>query len=220
MIAIPDYQGKEEERERVEGDPVVGIRLEAIPEDIHLVLEGRPLVHEEVLGTRVQEGARVDHCLRSHRVVRIHLKSSAVHWCWNGDRAQLIRQGLVQFFHGWAGTKNSANCRMSGKYVPLHLRGKKLTAVEVKPGVRFPSNATGEESANLRYKKAPTSYRNNDVPPSVKYGAMSRKLGTRKLRAKPVKGALKRGKTAKLQRHSAEKAASKKKTSGPRSAPK
>jgi hypothetical protein len=109
---------------------------------------------------------------------------------------------------------------MSGKYVPPHLRGKKMTAVEVKPGVRFPSNATGEEAANVRYKRAPTSYRNNEVPPSAKYSAMSKKLETRKLRAKPVKGVLKRGKTAKLQRHSAEKAASKKKTSGPRSAPK
>ncbi len=45
--------------------------------------------------------------------------------------------------------------RMSGEYVSPHLRGKKLVAVEVKPGVRFPSHATGEESENVRYKKAP-----------------------------------------------------------------
>jgi hypothetical protein len=112
--------------------------------------------------------------------------------------------------------------RMSGKYVPPHLRGKKIAPVEVKQGVRFPSNATGDEKANLKYKRAPTGYRADEVvvPRSAKYGEMSGKLGTRKLRTKPVKGALKRGKTAKLQRHSANKAASKKKTSGPRSAPK
>jgi hypothetical protein len=109
---------------------------------------------------------------------------------------------------------------MSGKYVPPHLRGKKIAPVEVKSGVRFPSNATGNEAANLRFKKAPTSYRNDEIPRSVKYATMSKKLGTRKLRTKPVKSALKRGKTAKLQRHSADKAASKKKKSGPRSAPK
>lgn len=110
--------------------------------------------------------------------------------------------------------------RMSGKYVPPALRGKKYAPVEVKPGVRFPSNATGEEAADVRYKRAPTGYRENEVPRSVKYAAMSRRLGTRKLRAKPVKGVLKKGKTAKLQRHSAEKTGSKKKKSGPRSAPK
>lgn len=111
---------------------------------------------------------------------------------------------------------------MSGKYVPPHLRGKKAAAVAEKPGVRFPSNATGEEAANVRYKKAPTGYRanENEVPRSAKYAAISRRLGTRRLRAKPVRGVLKRGKTAKLQRHSADKAASKKKKSGPRSAPK
>lgn len=112
---------------------------------------------------------------------------------------------------------------MSGKYVPPHLRGKKPEAVvAAKSGVRFPSNATGEEAANVRYKKAPTGYRANEeqVPRSAKYAAVSKKLGTRKLRAKPVKGVLKRGKTGKLQRHSAEKAASKKKMAGPGSAPK
>lgn len=111
---------------------------------------------------------------------------------------------------------------MSGKYVPPHLRGKKVAAVEVKPGVRFPSNTTGDNSRDVRYKRAPTGYRANEevVPRSAKYGEMSRKLGTRKVRTKPIKSALKRGKTAKLQRHSANKAASKKKMSGPRSAPK
>lgn len=111
---------------------------------------------------------------------------------------------------------------MSGKYIPPHLRGKKIAAVAVKPGVRFPSNTTGEEAANVRYKKAPTGYRADDeeVPRSAKYAAISKRLGTRKLRAKPVKGVLKKGKTAKLQRHSGEKVASKKKKSGPRSAPK
>ena len=109
---------------------------------------------------------------------------------------------------------------MSGKYIPLHLRGKKLTAVEVKPGIRFPSDKTGDESADLRYKKAPTGYRNNAIPRSAKYAETTRKLGTRKIRVKPIKGVLKRGKTAKLQRHSAEKVASKKKKNGPRSAPK
>ena len=109
---------------------------------------------------------------------------------------------------------------MSGKWLPPHLRGKKLTAVEVKPGVRFPSNATGEESENLHYKAAPKTFVEGEVPRSAKYKAASKRLARRTLRAKPVKGVLKRGKTAKLQRHSAEKAASKKKKSGPRSAPK
>lgn len=107
-------------------------------------------------------------------------------------------------------------------YVPPHLRGKKGPAVGPKSGVRFPSNATGDEAANLHFKKAPTSYRENEapVPRSAKYAGMSRKLSRRVLRAKPVKGVLKRGKTAKLQRHSAEKVAEKKKLGGPASAPK
>jgi hypothetical protein len=109
---------------------------------------------------------------------------------------------------------------MSGKYVPPAMRGKRGPAVEVKPGVRFPSNATGEESENLHYKAAPKTFIEGEVPRSAKYAAASRRLARRTLRSKPVKGVLKRGKTAKLQRHSAERAASKKKKSGPRSAPK
>lgn len=106
---------------------------------------------------------------------------------------------------------------MSGRWIPPHLRGKKAAApVEAKPGVRFPSNATGEEAMNVKYKKAPTVYHEHALPPSAKYAAISRKLATRKLRVKPVKGVLKRGKTAKLRRHSAEKSGSKKKKSGPR----
>ena len=106
--------------------------------------------------------------------------------------------------------------------MPPSLRGKKYAPVEVKEGVRFPSNATGDEAANLRFKRAPTGYRANEeaVPRSAKYAAISRRLTRRRIRGKPVKGVLKRGKTAKLQRHSAEKAASKKKKGGPHSAPK
>ena len=90
----------------------------------------------------------------------------------------------------------------------------------MKPGVRFPSNATGEESENVKYKAAPAHFRENEVPRSAKYRAMHHQLNRRTLRAKPVKGVLKRGKTAKLQRHSAEKVVEKKKKTGPSSAPK
>lgn len=90
------------------------------------------------------------------------------------------------------------NSRMSGKYVPPHLRGKASGPVGPSRGVRFPSNATGEESANVRYKKAPTTYRNRNMSRSEKYAAISRRLGTRKLRSKPVKSVLKKGKTKRL----------------------
>jgi hypothetical protein len=87
---------------------------------------------------------------------------------------------------------------MSGKYVPPHLRGKVAAAPVVRRrGVHFPSNATGEESMNVRSKKAPTRFRNANLARSEKYKAMSRSLATRKLRNKPVKSLLKRGKTAK-----------------------
>ncbi len=87
---------------------------------------------------------------------------------------------------------------MSGKYIPPHLRGKVSTVVAPLRGVRFPSNATGEESADVRYKKAPTSYRNRNMSRSEKYTAISRKLATRKLRTKPIKSVLKKGKTKRL----------------------
>jgi hypothetical protein len=90
------------------------------------------------------------------------------------------------------------NSRMSGKYVPPHLRGKTGRPVSPKRGVRFPSNATGEESANVRYKKAPTSFRNRNMSRSEKYVAISRRLATRRLRSKPVKSVLKKGKTKRL----------------------
>jgi hypothetical protein len=87
---------------------------------------------------------------------------------------------------------------MPGKYVPPHMRGKVSVSVAPTKGVRFPSNATGNESANLRYKKAPTSYRNQNLSRSEKYAGVSRRLSTRKLRSKPVKSILKRGKTVRL----------------------
>ena len=93
---------------------------------------------------------------------------------------------------------------MPGKYVPPHLRKKMEapTAVVNKKGVRFPSNATGDPEANVKSKKAPTKYRNNSLTRSQKYTAISKKLGTRKLRNKPVKTLL-RGKTAKVRPSSA-----------------
>jgi hypothetical protein len=216
----PDEDGQEEERERVEGDPGLRVLLHAVPHQLHLAAEGRPLVGEELVGGRVEERGGVLHHVGGHVVVvGVHLEVGAVHL--SRLNVLSLSSGLtVQFFLMESSWKMWTPNRMSGKYVPPHLRGKKLVAVEVKPGVRFPSNATGEESANVRYKKAPTVFHEGEIPRSVKYAAMSRRLGTRKLRAKPVKSALKRGKTAKLQRHSAEAAASKKKKSGPRSAPK
>ncbi len=216
----PDEDGQEEERQRVEGDPGLGVLLHAVPHEVHLARKRRPLVGEELVGRIVEERGRVLHHVGGHVVVvGIHLEVGAVHL----SRLNVLDISWVeaiQFFLPGAHTKISVKTRMSGKYVPPHLRGKKMAAVELKPGVRFPSNATGEESANVRYKKAPTVFHEGEVPRSAKYAAMSHRLGTRKLRAKAVKGVLKRGKTAKLQRHSAEKAASKKKKSGPRSAPK
>lgn len=87
---------------------------------------------------------------------------------------------------------------MSGKYVPPHLKGKAGRPVGPTKGVRFPSNATGEECANVSYKKAPTSYRNKNMSRSEKYKTISRRLATRKLRTKPVKSVLKQGKPKRL----------------------
>ncbi len=94
---------------------------------------------------------------------------------------------------------------MSGKYVPPHLRGKAAAAAFKQTGVRFPSNTTGNNSRNVSYKAAPTHYNNaeeNELP-STKYKKISRRLATRKLRAKPLKSALKKGKTARHRRHTA-----------------
>lgn len=85
---------------------------------------------------------------------------------------------------------------MPGKYIPPQLRGKASTVITMKKGVHFPSNATGEESMNIRSKKAPTHFRNANQTRSEKYRNMSRRLSTRKLRSKPVKSSLK-GKTLK-----------------------
>jgi hypothetical protein len=88
---------------------------------------------------------------------------------------------------------------MSGKYIPPSMRKKMVAAEEAakKKGVRWPSNAHGDPSYNVKYKKAPTKYRNASPTRSQKYKAISRKLSTRKLRNKPVKGLVK-GKTAKI----------------------
>jgi hypothetical protein len=108
--------------------------------------------------------------------------------------------------------------------VPPHLRGKAAAAAAAtaaaKPGIRFPSNVTGDEAQNVKYAAAPREYRNGNQLRSAKYSALSRKLATRKLRAKPVKPILKRGRqrTAKLRARSANKVAPKKKTSGAKSA--
>lgn len=86
--------------------------------------------------------------------------------------------------------------RMSGKYVPPHLRGKAMRpASPPKRGVRFPSNTTGNNTRNRSYKKAPTAFLNSaEESPSTKYMKISKRLATRKLRTKPVKSVLKRGK--------------------------
>lgn len=77
---VPDDKRKEEERERVERNPVVGVALEALPEHVHLLGECRPLVDEEVLGSVVDEGRCVGHRVRGHVVVvRVHLEVRAVH---------------------------------------------------------------------------------------------------------------------------------------------
>ena len=97
---------------------------------------------------------------------------------------------------------------MSGKYIPPALRKKmaaEAAAAEAAPkkkGVRWPSNAHGDPSFNVKSKKAPTKFVNASPTRSQKYKAISRKLSTRKLRSKPVKGLVK-GKTAKLRPSSA-----------------
>jgi hypothetical protein len=88
---------------------------------------------------------------------------------------------------------------MSGKWVPPHKRGKSETATFKQTGVRFPSNTTGNNTRNVSYKEAPTTYRNTNEEESrsTKYKKISKRLATRKIRNKPVKPLLKRGKTAK-----------------------
>jgi hypothetical protein len=81
---------------------------------------------------------------------------------------------------------------MPGKWLPPHLRGKAGRPEGPSKGVRFPSNATGEPSENVRFKKAPTQFRNGNQTRSAKYTGLSRSLATRKVRNKPLKSALKR----------------------------
>lgn len=76
-------------------------------------------------------------------------------------------------------------------YVPPHLRGKKFTVETKKTGVRWPSNAHGDPSANVKSKKAPASYRNANQTRSQKYKKQSKELTRRTLRSKPVKSSLK-----------------------------
>ena len=97
---------------------------------------------------------------------------------------------------------------MSGKYIPPALR-KKMAAEAAaaaaeapKKGVRWPSNAHGDPSFNVKYKKAPSKFHSKSPTRSQKYAAISRRLSTRKLRSKPVKGLVK-GKTAKIRPSSA-----------------
>lgn len=94
----------------------------------------------------------------------------------------------------------SPSNRMSGRYIPPALRGKVGRPVSPKRGVRFPSNATGEPSENVKYKAAPSRFRNANATRAEKYGAISRQLSRRTLRAKPVKPVLKKGKTMKIRR--------------------
>ncbi len=89
---------------------------------------------------------------------------------------------------------------MSGKWLPPHKRGKASTSSFKQTGVRFPSNTTGNNSRNVSYKAAPTRFRNNNANAeeetrSTKYKKISRHLGTRRIRNKAIKPALKRGKT-------------------------
>ena len=67
-------------------------------------------------------------------------------------------------------------------------------------GVHFPSNSTANNTRNVKYKKAPTQFRNKNLTRSQKYTQISKSLGTRKLRNKPVKTILKKGKTQKIRR--------------------
>ena len=77
---VPDDKGEEEERKRIQRNPVVGVALEALPKEVHLLREDRPLVGEEVLSGVVDEGRCVRHCVRSHVVVvGIHLEVRAIH---------------------------------------------------------------------------------------------------------------------------------------------
>ena len=93
---------------------------------------------------------------------------------------------------------------MSGKWVPPHLRGKASKSSFKTTGVRFPSNTTGNNSRNVSYKNAPTEFNNaENARPSARYEKVSRRLATRKLRAKPLKSALKKGKTHRHRRHTA-----------------
>ena len=87
---------------------------------------------------------------------------------------------------------------MSGKWVPPHLRGKTSTSSFKQTGVRFPSNTTGNNSRNVSYKAAPTRFREEEESRSTKYKRISKRLATRKLRNKPLKSALKKGKTKRL----------------------
>ncbi|NBO60433.1 MAG: hypothetical protein EBU82_05620 [Flavobacteriia bacterium] len=90
---------------------------------------------------------------------------------------------------------------MSGKWVPPHKRGKASTSTFKQTGVRFPSNTTGNNSRNVSYKAAPTRFRNNNGAAAAaetrasKYTKISRQLGTRRIRNKAVKPALKKSKT-------------------------
>jgi hypothetical protein len=85
---------------------------------------------------------------------------------------------------------------MSGKWVPPHLRGKTSSSSFKQTGVRFPSNTTGNNSRNVSYKRAPTTFRESEEESrSTKYKRISKRLGTRKLRTKPLKPALKKRKT-------------------------
>jgi hypothetical protein len=88
-------------------------------------------------------------------------------------------------------------------YVPPHLRKKMTVAAPAetrKRGVHWPSNAHGDPTANVRSKKAPTTFREGSQTRSQKYSAISKRLSSRKLRVKPVKSVLKKGKTMKVKR--------------------
>ena len=69
---------------------------------------------------------------------------------------------------------------MSGKYIPPHLRKKMAATVAEKSCVRFPSNTTGNNTRNVKYKRAPksTNY-NNYVSRSSIYKKISKGLATR-----------------------------------------
>lgn len=84
-------------------------------------------------------------------------------------------------------------------YIPPHLRKKmeplKSNAKTLKKGIRWPSNAHGDPTADVKYKKAPINYVDKKASSrSNKYKAISKHLSTRKLRVKPIVTLLK-GKT-------------------------